>query len=156
MDILIKIALLIALLGFTYLVFALVMLIRDLRIAVDKAGNSLDTFNTEIKTLAPKISYFIDDMRDLKVKLNDSLSQFDQLQLKTIVSLDDLSHLSKKATVSLDMIESRTEKFIEVLDPIEKLFKVLYNKVFPVLSFSGNFVGAISKGIKVFSSKISN
>jgi len=100
------------------------------------------------------VSLLIDDIRDLKVKVNESLTQFDILQSRTLVSLDDLSQLSKKATVSLDMIESRTEKFIEVLDPIEKLFKGLFTKVFPVVSYSGNFINAISKGIKVFSNKV--
>lgn len=154
MDILIKILLLIALASFIYLIYSLVLLIKDLRISLSKANNTLDSFSNEVKTLSPKVSLMIDDLRDLKVKVNESLTQFDNLQSKTIISLDDLSQLSKKATVSLEMIESRTEKFIEVLDPIEKLFKGLFGKVLPIINYSNIFVNAISKGIQVFTNRI--
>ena len=155
MDILIKIVLLIALVSFIYLVYSLVILINDMRKTLDKTSNSIDGINNEVKTLVPKVSLLIDDIRDLKTKVNESLFYFDQLQIKANGSLDELSDLSNQVSNSLENIENRTEKFIEVLDPIEKLFKVLYNKVFPVLSFSGSFVNAFSKGIKVFSNRVS-
>lgn len=155
MDILIKILLLISLSAFVYLIYSLVLLIKDLRVTLTKSNSTIDTINKEVKDLSPKVALMIDDMRDLKVKVNESLTRFDQLQSKTIVSLEDLSQLSKKATVSLDMIESRTEKFIEVLDPIEKLFKGLFGKVFPIVNYSGNIVSALTKGFQVFTNRIS-
>lgn len=164
MEILIKLALLFALISFTFLMIYMISSLKlinksfvELMIKVQSMSKDFSEIKSEaieissnVKVMIPKIDKALENLQELSVNANAQIIELNSTRQKTETSLANFDDMSKEFSLLAFTARREIEKASKMVEPIENMMRNVAEKVADPINQTANLVSAVGKGFSAF------